>query len=238
MKKIKLEICCFSLQDAIQAEKGGADQIELCANYPEGGVTPSIGLIQSAAKFLSIPITLLIRPRSGDFFYDNKDWEVIMADIEYSLSVGIKQFSIGALSKKGELDVSNLLKIKSYFSEANWIFNKAFDLVTKPLDAIDTLSEIGFTGIMTSGSFGKNCIDCLEQLNLYSKAANSKIQIIAAGGIRLPHIPQIVNQSGCSIIHTAMIQPGVYEDGFLNKNAVTSDLVKKYTETLAAAQIV
>jgi len=67
-----VEICVDSVQSALIAEKSGANRIELCSALALGGLTPSWGLIEKAAKELSINIHVLIRPRGGDFTYSKK----------------------------------------------------------------------------------------------------------------------------------------------------------------------
>ena len=76
-----LEICCFTMEAAILAEKSGADRIELCDNYREGGTTPSIGTVQLAREVLNIPVMVMIRPRGGDFCYSTLEYEIIKRDI-------------------------------------------------------------------------------------------------------------------------------------------------------------
>ena len=64
-----VEICANSYQSAINAEKAGAHRIELCSELSIGGITPSFGLIEKVVNDLSIPVFVLIRPRSGNFVY-------------------------------------------------------------------------------------------------------------------------------------------------------------------------
>lgn len=78
MEKIRFEVCANSLQSALAAQKGGADRIELCSQLKVGGVTPSAATIKMTIERLRIPVFILIRPRSGDFFYDDFDMSVIL----------------------------------------------------------------------------------------------------------------------------------------------------------------
>ena len=80
-KTMKLEICASTYQSAINAQNAGADRIELCQELSIGGITPSYGLIKQVVEALSIPVFILIRPRSGNFTYSNEEFEIIKKDI-------------------------------------------------------------------------------------------------------------------------------------------------------------
>ncbi len=65
------EACVESLEQAFIAEKNGADRIELCTDLDVEGLTPSRELILSVKSQLNIPVHVMIRPRAGDFVYNN-----------------------------------------------------------------------------------------------------------------------------------------------------------------------
>ena len=64
-----LEICVFNVATAIAAEKAGANRLELCENYSNGGTTPSYGYLKTIREKISIPVFPMIRPRGGDYFH-------------------------------------------------------------------------------------------------------------------------------------------------------------------------
>ena len=86
---MKIEVCVASLEDAKKAEQLCADRIELCAELGVGGITPSMGLVEQLMEEIEIPIHVLVRPRSGDFNYSTKDFEVIMNDIVHLKKLNI-----------------------------------------------------------------------------------------------------------------------------------------------------
>ncbi len=62
-----LEVCCYSMECAREAQNRGADRIELCAAPLEGGLTPSLGVLRSVRAQVTIPVHPIIRPRGGSF---------------------------------------------------------------------------------------------------------------------------------------------------------------------------
>jgi copper homeostasis protein len=80
MARVLLEICCGSIDDAIEAEKGGADRVELCSALFLGGLTPSMGTIQEVKRRLKIPIMVMVRPRGLCLAFCNPTEELIMRE--------------------------------------------------------------------------------------------------------------------------------------------------------------
>ena len=77
-RKYKIEICANSVESAIEAQRGGAYRVELCAGIPEGGTTPSYGEIKMARELLSIRLHVIIRPRGGDFLYTPLEQSIML----------------------------------------------------------------------------------------------------------------------------------------------------------------
>lgn len=87
-----IEICLSDIESAKQAIKGGANSIELCADRPEGGTTPSIGLIEQCVRVCrehNVQVHVLIRPRAGDFVYSHDEFEVIQRDVIAAKNAGV-----------------------------------------------------------------------------------------------------------------------------------------------------
>src|ERR1700709_1310440 len=100
-----IEACVDSIDSAIEAELGGADRVELCGELQQGGVTPSAGLISGVCDRIDIPIFALIRPRTGDFLYNDDELDVMLRDIEIIRSLSVEGIVIGALTRDGDIDM-------------------------------------------------------------------------------------------------------------------------------------
>ncbi|XP_036294724.1 copper homeostasis protein cutC homolog isoform X4 [Pipistrellus kuhlii] len=99
-----MEVCVDSVESAVNAERGGAGRIELCSGLVEGGITPSMGLLQVVKQCVQIPVFVIIRPRGGDFLYSDHEVEVMKADIRLAKLYGADGLVFGALTEDGQID--------------------------------------------------------------------------------------------------------------------------------------
>ena len=93
------EAAVGNLREALQAQERGADRIELCENLAEEGTTPSYGTIKVCKELLRIPIVVMIRPRGGNFVYDDAELQVMLEDIRICRELGVDGISTGILGK-------------------------------------------------------------------------------------------------------------------------------------------
>ncbi|WP_148873798.1 copper homeostasis protein CutC, partial [Serratia marcescens] len=148
---IKLEVCCFSVDCALTAERAGADRIELCASQSEGGLTPSYGTLRLARERVSIPVHPIVRPRGGDFCYGALDFEVIKQDIRQIREMGFPGVVVGMLDEEGHIDLPRMREVMTLCEGMAVTFHRAFDMCHNPMVALEQLTELGVARILTSG---------------------------------------------------------------------------------------
>ena len=147
----RLEICCYSVADAVIAQNSGADRIELCAGRPEGGTTPSVGFLVQAANELKIPVFPMIRPRGGDFVYDDLEFAAMQVDARMVAEQGFGGIVFGILDDDSFVDVPRcaqlLAEVRGINPSIEVTFHRAFDEVTDPRRSYRVLNELGFTRV-------------------------------------------------------------------------------------------
>ena len=196
-----LEICAANIQSAINAEKAGAHRIELCSELAVGGITPSFGILKAVLEAVSLPVFVLIRPRSGNFIYTENEFEVMKADILQSKSMGCAGIVSGVLNDDNSIDIERTKELVEVSTPLPFTFHRAFDWVTNPVEAINQLAEIGVNRILTSGQQAK-AEDGLRLLVQLKEQANNRILILPGGGITANNV-KLFKQNGFSEIHAS-----------------------------------
>ena len=184
------EACVESLIDALEAEKRGADRIELCDNLSQGGTTPSYGTIKVALSTLKIPVFPIIRPRGGDFYYTPDEIEVIKEDIKVCKSLGAKGVVLGLLTKDKKIDFEVLSQLVELAKPMEVTFHKAIDELEDPTLVIDELINIGVKRILSSGT-KPTALEGKNMLNKMIEKAGDRLTIVVAGKVTKEILPEV-----------------------------------------------
>ena len=184
-----LEVCANSYESAINAEKGGAQRIELCENLSVGGLTPNFVLAKKVISELTIPVFILIRPRDGDFNYSAEEFVQIKKDIILFKDLGCKGIVSGILTKDKNIDIKRTRELIELSRPLEFTFHRAFDEVLNPIDGLYKLIKIKSNRLLTSGQ--KNtAIDGIELIQKLIKISNKKIIIMPGSGINSENITE------------------------------------------------
>lgn len=195
-----IEIAANSYESAKIASLAGADRIELCSNLEVGGTTPSPGQLRCAKNHLTIPIHVLIRPRGGDFVYGDSEMEEMIESIKYCRSIGVEGVVLGVLTPEGSVDIDKTRKILSYTEGMVTTFHRAFDMVTHQDRALESIIELGFDRILTSGG-QQSTPEGIKQIAALVQQANGRITIMPGGGINENNIEDVIQFTGATEFH-------------------------------------
>ena len=196
-----LEICANSYQSAVNAEIASAHRIELCSEISVGGITPSLGLLKKVLQSLTIPVHVLIRPRSGNFTYSDKEFEIMKENIRLCKDLGCAGIVSGVLHEDNSIDLKRTKELIELSKPMSFTFHRAFDVVSKPKEALLQLIALGVHRLLTSGQQEKaeDGIDLLLELQ---KLAKNKLTILPGSGINSENCIHFKN-NGFTEIHSS-----------------------------------
>ena len=200
MSQVLLEICCGGIDDAIEAEKGGAERVELCSALFLGGLTPSIGTIREAKRRLKIPIMVMVRPRGGGFAYSQAEMATMERDAEAALENGADGVVFGILQSDGRVDIARSSRIRQLIGTRQAVFHRAFDVTPDPFEALEQLVDLGITRVLTSGQ-KESVPQGVELIEKLIERAGDRIEILPGGGIQAWNVKDAVERTGCRQIH-------------------------------------
>ena len=197
-----LEIAANSLGSALAAQEGGADRIELCDNLGEGGTTPSYGTLAVARDRLRIPLFVLIRPRAGDFRYDEAEVDVMLRDIESCVKLGCDGVVIGALDTRGDVDEAVCRERIAAAGSLGVTFHRAFDAARVQAQALDSIIALGCERVLTSGGEA-DALTGAERIAGFVKQAGSRLSVMAGAGIDTGNIREVARRSNAHEFHAS-----------------------------------
>lgn len=204
MNKVKLEVCCGSAEDVIEAYKAGADRVELNSNLFHGGLTPTLGSLKVAKEETDFPVMTMIRPREGGFCYTKTEFKVAVADAKYMVNNGSDGLVFGFLHENGTVDVERSRVIAEIAQEKGLqtVFHRAIDVVPDWKEALDRLIELKITRVLTSGQ----CYDvsyAAETVREMIGYSAGRIEILPGAGLNKFNVQSFIEKSGCTQVHMA-----------------------------------
>lgn len=201
------EFCAENVTLLEKAMQAGARRIELCDNLAVGGTTPSYGVTKAAVELAAnydTTIMTMIRPRGGDFVYNDLETAIMLEDICLTAQAGSQGVVFGALTADKKLDKPNLEKLIAASKGMEIVFHMAFDELSdedQP-EAIDWLSQAGVTRILTrAGVSGDSLEKRFVHYHRILEYAKGKIEILPGGGIDLDNRQTFIDQVGVTQLH-------------------------------------
>ncbi|MBS1715114.1 MAG: copper homeostasis protein CutC [Armatimonadetes bacterium] len=197
---VLLEACCASVEEAVAAQAGGADRIELCAALPTGGVTPSPGMIEEARARIDLPIVAMVRPREGGPDWPDPDFRAAVRDVRRCFEAGADEVITGVLGHGLTIDVSRNRELVEAAEGRPVAFHRVFDMTPDPDTALDALIGLGFVRVLTSG-----CPTTVDEgitgLTRLVRRSSGRLTVLAGGGVREHNARRLVEECGCQELH-------------------------------------
>jgi len=200
------EICVDSVAGVRAAKAAGANRVELCGDLLEGGTTPTGGMIRQARKIAGIGLSVMIRPRGGDFLFDDDEFAIMEADIDTAKAEGVDSVVIGLLSADGTIDARRSRALIARARPLQVTFHRAFDMTPDPFEALETLIGLGVKRVLTSGQEA-SVLEGLPLIAELVRRAGNRIIVMPGGGITARNAERIIAAASPREIHFAALEP-------------------------------
>ncbi len=195
------EACVETFEEAVLAEKLGANRIELCSELQFDGLTPSFELMQKTCSALKIPVMVMIRPRAGNFVYSEEEINQMKSEIDFTKKTGVFGVVFGLLTSDNKIDEKNTGILAEYAHPLPVTFHKAIDELENPVEGVLVLKKIdGIKRILTSG--GKpTANEGQETIRKMIEVAGEQITILVAGKVLNSNVEEIQKLTGAKELH-------------------------------------
>ena len=181
-KLLKTELCAYSVEACRVAARLGVNRVELCASPAEGGVTPSLATIEQVVAIDNLDLSVMIRPRGGDFLYSDEEFSTMLRDIEHARTAGATGVVFGILTADGKVDVERTRQLVEASKGMETTFHRAVDMTVDYEAAVEAVIEAGCDRILTSGGYDK-AIDGIDNVRRAVEIARGRIEIMAGSGV-------------------------------------------------------
>lgn len=200
------EICVDSVAGVRAAKAAGAHRVELCADLLEGGTTPTLGMMRRARMVDGIKLHVMIRPRGGDFLFDDDEFAIMLADIDAAKAERADGAVVGLLTGAGEVDAQRTSELVARARPLAVTFHRAFDMTPDPFAALETLVSLGIERVLTSGQEA-TVLEGLPLIAELVRRAAERIIVMPGGGITARNVDRIVAAAEPREMHFAALEP-------------------------------
>ena len=189
---IKTELCAYSVEACRIGAQLGVDRVELCASPAEGGVTPSLATIERVAEIKGVEVSVMIRPRAGDFLYSDDEFQTMLCDIEHARKAGATGVVFGILTADGKVDVERTRTLVEAAGDMETTFHRAVDMTEDYIAAVEAVIESGCKRILTSGGYDK-AIDGIDNIRRAVEISRGRIEIMAGSGVEAANAKELID---------------------------------------------
>lgn len=216
--KIETELCAFSLEACRAAARAGVTRVELCASPYEGGTTPSAALIRRARQIPHLQLSVMIRPRGGDFLYTDDEFELMLDEVDFARECGADCVVAGMLTPDGRVDEERTARLVDRCGSMQFTFHRAFDMTRDTAEALESLVRAGCYRVLTSG--GRNtAMEGIDTIRALVAQSAGRIAIMAGSGVSPSNVRQLAG-TGVDAVHFSA--RSLVESGMTYRNPTVS----------------
>jgi copper homeostasis protein len=202
-QELLLEITVENIDSALAAERAGADRIELCAELNHGGTTPSHEAMRKVHEDLDIPVFPIIRPRKGDFVYNDAEFAAMQRDIAFARDLGMEGVVLGILHPDNSIDVERTRELIELAQPLEVTFHRAFDYVNDLMRSLEEVIAIGAKRVLTAGG-AKSVPEGVTTVAKLVKSAGNRIIVLPGAGLHAGNITKMATEIGAWEYHSGL----------------------------------
>lgn len=196
---IETELCAYTLEACEAARRAGVTRVELCASPWEGGVTPSAGAIRLARRIEGLQLSVMIRPRGGDFRYTDREFGQLLEEVRFARESGADCIAVGVLTADGRVDAERMAEVMKCAEGMEVTFHRAFDGTRDGPEALETLVGLGCRRVLTSGGRA-TAEEGIEALRALVGQTAGRIAVMAGCGVN-PSNARLLAATGVDALH-------------------------------------
>jgi copper homeostasis protein CutC len=191
-----LEIIATSTQDALAAERGGADRVEVCADIEEDGLTPPASLVAEIKESVAIPVRAMLRP-ADLFTLAVAERGRLIEEAAALAEAGADGFVVGYLDANGDPDLETMAAVAPGFGGLPWTYHRAIDHSRDPLatmEAIAALTALGCDTVLAGGSpagVEAGMATLLRIAEIQAAPDWGGPMLMVGGGLETEHFPEL-----------------------------------------------
>ncbi|MFD7690668.1 copper homeostasis protein CutC [Streptomyces sp. NPDC059781] len=192
-KRAVLEVIALDVEDAVAAQAGGADRLELVTDMAADGLTPSAATVAGIRAAVDIPARVMLRLADG---FAAGDVERLVKAACEMREAGAEEFVLGFLDAGGAVDLGAVERVARVLEGCRWTFHRAIDraadrdALRKQLDGVP-----GLDTYLTAGS--ADGVDAGLPVLLAEAGRRGEPgyeqQLLVGGGLRLEHVPGLLD---------------------------------------------
>ncbi|MFJ5059568.1 copper homeostasis protein CutC [Streptomyces nigra] len=187
-----LEVIALGVEDAVAAQAGGADRLELVTDMAADGLTPTVETFTGIRAAVDLDLRVMLRLADG---FAVGDVERVVRAASELRDAGADEFVLGFLDADGSVDLAAMERVVAELDGCRWTFHRAIDraadrdALRKQLDGMP-----GLDTYLTAGAAG-GVDDGLP--TLLAEAARDgepgyEQRVLVGGGLRLDHVPDLL----------------------------------------------
>jgi copper homeostasis protein len=199
-----LEIIVCTIEDAVAAERGGANRLEIISHYEAGGLTPSFDLVREITSTVKVPARVMLRENEPFVVTDKEEIERLCDAARAFARLPIDGFVLGFLRDTPDglqIDHDLVLRVLACAPNLKATFHRAFEQLPDPIRAIGELKRHPQIDWILSRGRGDAWAAELDRFVEWNREASPEISMLLGGGVGKEAIEVFCNGSSIRAFH-------------------------------------